>query len=215
MSQDAEFDESTSWYSLPTLTTDSDPMPKDEASEPEPAQVENDEARTKEESPESFRLSGPNDRLSQLDQSDDETASGGDSVVLSPRKEPRRRFTRKEKGKKKMPEFETGHDESDRCASDSGKQKGGSSTKKTETAKKGLKPGNGELRRSTRQKDPVMRYGYNEYMAHHYAYMTKVAEVREPESYAETAKDANWCAAMEEEMRALKLIGCHRHMGPR
>ena len=44
--------------------------------------------------------------------------------------------------------------------------------------------------------------GYNEYMAHHYAYMTRVAEVREPESYVEAAKDANWHAAMEEEMRA-------------
>jgi hypothetical protein len=40
-------------------------------------------------------------------------------------------------------------------------------------------------------------------MAHHYAYMTKVAEMREPESYAEATKDANWHAAMEEEMRAL------------
>ena len=48
-----------------------------------------------------------------------------------------------------------------------------------------------------------MRLGYNEYMAHHYAYMTRVAEVREPESYAEAAKDANWHATMEEEMRAL------------
>ena len=48
-----------------------------------------------------------------------------------------------------------------------------------------------------------MRFGYNEYMAHHYAYMTRVAEVREPESYAEAAKDANWRAAMEEEMHAL------------
>ena len=33
--------------------------------------------------------------------------------------------------------------------------------------------------------------------------MTRVAEVREPESYAEAAKDANWRAAMEEEMHAL------------
>ena len=49
----------------------------------------------------------------------------------------------------------------------------------------------------------VVRFGYNEYMAHHYAYMTRVAEVREPESYAEAAKDANWRAAMEEEMHAL------------
>ena len=40
-------------------------------------------------------------------------------------------------------------------------------------------------------------------MAHHYAYMTRVAKVREPESYAEATKDANWHAAMEQEMRAL------------
>ena len=40
-----------------------------------------------------------------------------------------------------------------------------------------------------------------EYMAHHYAYMTRVAEVHEPESYAKGAKDMNWHAAMEEEMR--------------
>ena len=33
--------------------------------------------------------------------------------------------------------------------------------------------------------------------------MTKVAEVREPESYAKAAKDVHWLAAMEEEMRAL------------
>ena len=53
--------------------------------------------------------------------------------------------------------------------------------------------------------------------------MTRVAEVREPESYAEAVKDANWRAAMDEKMHALaenetwdlvdapksvKLIGC-------
>ena len=48
-----------------------------------------------------------------------------------------------------------------------------------------------------------MRFGYNEYMAHHYAYMTRVAEVCEMESYAEAAKDANWRAAMEEDMHTL------------
>ena len=52
------------------------------------------------------------------------------------------------------------------------------------------------------------------------AYMTKVAEVRESESYVEAAKDANWCVAMEEEMRALDandtwdLIDPHRHCKP-
>ena len=40
-------------------------------------------------------------------------------------------------------------------------------------------------------------------MAHHYAYMAKVVDVCEPESYAEVAKDANWRAVMEEEMHAL------------
>jgi hypothetical protein len=33
--------------------------------------------------------------------------------------------------------------------------------------------------------------------------MTCVAEVREPESYAEAAEDTNWRAAMEEKMHAL------------
>ena len=37
----------------------------------------------------------------------------------------------------------------------------------------------------------MMWFGYNEYMAHHYAYMMKVVKVREPESYVEVAKDAN------------------------
>ena len=48
-----------------------------------------------------------------------------------------------------------------------------------------------------------MRFRYNEYMPHHFAYMIGVAEVREPESYVEAAKDANWHATMEEEMHAL------------
>ena len=43
----------------------------------------------------------------------------------------------------------------------------------------------------------------NWYKARLVAYMTRVAEVREPESYAQAAKDANWRAAMEEEMHTL------------
>jgi hypothetical protein len=33
--------------------------------------------------------------------------------------------------------------------------------------------------------------------------MTRVVEVREPESYEEATEDANWRTAMEEEMHAL------------
>ena len=71
---------------------------------------------------------------------------------------------------------------------------------KSESAKRALKLANQKPCRSTRQKNLVMQYGYNEYMAHHYAYMIMVAEVHEPESYVEATKDANWRATMEEEM---------------
>jgi hypothetical protein len=40
-------------------------------------------------------------------------------------------------------------------------------------------------------------------MAHHYAYMTRVAEVCEPESFEEAAEDTNWRTTMEEEMHML------------
>ena len=74
---------------------------------------------------------------------------------------------------------------------------------KSTSTEKALTSANEKLRRSTHQKSPVVRFGYNEYMTHHYMYMTCVAEVHEPESYAEAAKEASWRAAMEEEMHAL------------
>ena len=60
-----------------------------------------------EESPISFRLSRPHERLSQNAQSDEEPASGGDSVLLSSCQKSRRQPTCKEKGKMKMPEYDT------------------------------------------------------------------------------------------------------------
>ena len=50
----------------------------------------------------------------------------------------------------------------------------------------------------------MVRFGYNNYMAHHYAYMTRVVDVHEPDCYAQAVKDANWCATMEEEKHALE-----------
>ena len=96
-----------------------------------------------------------------------------------------------EKGKKKIPEYDIDIDESDQNESDSGKNEEGALETKSETTEGALKSTNKKLHRSTRQKDPVKKYGYNEYMAHHYAYMTKVTEVREPKSYAEMTKDTN------------------------
>ena len=60
-----EFDESASWYSLPTQTPDSYPIPEDEASEPEEVLIEDEEFSTLEESPISFPLSRLNKQLSQ------------------------------------------------------------------------------------------------------------------------------------------------------
>ena len=51
---------------------------------------------------------------------------------------------------------------------------------RTNGAKKALESANEKLRRSTREKNPVSRFGYDEYMAYHYAFMTKVATVLEP-----------------------------------
>ena len=96
----------------------------------------------------------------------------------------------------------TDKDESDRSESDSEGIGDGSSKVKSVSFEKASTSANERLRRSTRQKNPVVQFGYNEYIAHHYAYMTRVAEVREPESYAEAAKDANWRAVMEEELHA-------------
>ena len=97
----------------------------------------------------------------------------------------------------------TDRNESDRGESDSEGTGDGFSKVKSASTEKASTSANERLRRSTRQKNPVVQFRYNEYMAHHYAYMTRVVEVREPESYAEAAKDANWHAAMEEEMHAL------------
>ena len=70
-------------------------------------------------------------------------------------------------------------------------------------ARKATISANKRLHQSARQKHPIVRFRYNKYMAHHHAYMTRITEVREPESYAKAAKDANLRATMEEEMHAL------------
>ena len=161
------------------------------------------EIGTHEESPILFWLSGPNERLSRFDQSDEESTSSGDSAVHSPHRKLRKWLTHKEKGKQKVSDSGTDRDESDRRESNSEDSSDGSSGAKSASAEKASTPANDRLRRSTHQKNPVVRFGYDEYMARHYAYMACVVEVREPESYAEAAKDAKWRVAMEVGMHAL------------
>ena len=73
----------------------------------------------------------------------------------------------------------------------------------TAEAQRALEAANENPCRSSRQKNPVSRFGYNDYMSYHYAYMMKVTSVREPETFSDAAKDPRWVAAMNEEMEAL------------
>ena len=61
----------------------------------------------------------------------------------------------------------------------------------------------GPPHRSTREKNVANRFGYNNYMAYHYAFMMKMVIVQEPETFSEAAKDPRWVEAMNEEMQAL------------
>mgnify|MGYP000385544625 CR=1 FL=1 len=56
---------------------------------------------------------------------------------------------------------------------------------------------------STQEKNVVSRFGDNDYITYHYAFMVKVATVREPKTFPEAAKDPRWVGAMNEEIQAL------------
>ena len=60
-----------------------------------------------------------------------------------------------------------------------------------------------ETRPLDRQKNPVSRYNYKDYMAYHYNFMMKVISVREQETLSEAVKDPRWIAALNEEMETL------------
>ena len=106
------FDEFAPWYLPSTTTPNSNPSFEDEVSKAK-MPLHKREIGALEESLMSFRLSGPNERLSRHDQSDEESASSGDSTLQIPCRKPRRWLTRKEKGKMKLPEYETETETSD------------------------------------------------------------------------------------------------------
>ena len=113
VSCDVVFEESASWYLPPTLDLNSNPRSDYEASEAK-MPLDEREIGTLDESSISFQLSGPNGRLSPFDQSEEESASSGESVVLSLQR-------------KKMSGHVTNRNESDRRVSDSEESDEGSS----------------------------------------------------------------------------------------
>ena len=74
-----------------------------------------------------------------------------------------------------MSGYDRDWDELDRRESDSEKSDDGPSRAKSASSRKTSTPTNEQLCRSTSQKNPVVRFGYNEYMAHHHVYMMHVA----------------------------------------
>ena len=82
-----------------------------------------------------------------------------------------------DKGKGKIPEYEVDHpDNNDSDVSaPSLDSEFGVPIMRTPGVKKALTVANEKLYRSSRAKNPVTRFGYNEYMAHHYGFTMKVA----------------------------------------
>jgi len=62
---------------------------------------------------------------------------------------------------------------------------------------------NNGVRRSTRVKYHVQRLTYDDFVAHHYAYMVKVIQEVEPTCFEHAIKNPKWDNAMDEEMVAL------------
>ena len=121
------------------------PITKDEANEPKKNREEEvDDFGTLEESLISFRLSGPNERLTWNDQLDEESTSSLDSAVLSLRQKSRRRLTRKEKGNIKMLEYDTDVSDSETIRS-----KEGPLLKRSKSATRAIKSAEQKLRRCT------------------------------------------------------------------
>ena len=110
---------------------------------------------------------------------------------------------RLDKGKAKMSEYEDTNDNASTHSLDSESEGLDILIIQRAVEKQTLESANEKLRRSSREKNPVSRFGYNDYMAYHYAYMMKVTSVRKPETFSEAAQDPRWVAAMNEEMEAL------------
>ena len=133
-----------------------------------------------------------------LEEEDRLTLMFEDSLISTRRREPReppsdqsigQPSPRLDKQKAKISEYEDTNDKASTHSLDSEFEGLDISNIQTVGAQKALESANKKLRRSSREKNPVSRFGYNDYMAYHYAYMMKVTSVRDPETLFEAAKD--------------------------
>ena len=94
-----------------------------------------------------------------------------------------------DKGKAKMPEYEEDQFDSNESTRSLDNELGGFDVPimRTPGVKKAISTTNEKLHRSTHEKNPVSRFGYNDYMAYHYVFMIKKAADHELGSFAEPA----------------------------
>ena len=129
------------------------------------------------------------------------------STRLSGPREPRsdqsigRPSPRLDKGKAKMSEYKDPNDNASTHSLDSEFEGLDIPIIQTVGAKKALESANETLCRSSREKNPVSRFGYNDYMVYHYAYMMKLTSVRESETFSEAhvwpnVQELNPCSIM-------------------
>jgi len=80
-------------------------------------------------------------------------------------------------------------------------------TLRARMAKKILKTpdNNSGVRRSTRVKYLVQRFTYDDFVAHHYAYMVKIIQEVEPTCFEQAVGNPKWDNAMDEEMATLDV----------
>ena len=107
-----------------------------------------------------------------------------------------------DKGNAKMSEYEDDHSDGNESTHSLDNEFGAFDVPlmRTLVVKKALTSANEKLRHSTREKKLVSRFGYNDYMAYHYAFMMKVAIDSELESFAQAAKSLRWVEEMNEEI---------------
>ena len=165
-SRDVVFDESASWYAAEKSLT---PTPLGQESVD--IALENEDGLTLmfEDSPTTARLSAPREPSS-------------DQSIGRP-------SPRLDKGKAKMSEYEDLNDNVSTHSIDNEFEGLDIPIIQTAGAKKALEYANEKLRRSSHEKTPISCFGYNDYMAYHYAYMMKVTSVREPETFSYAAKE--------------------------
>ena len=90
------------------------------------------------------------------------------------------------KGKEKMSEYEDAPSDDKKSTHSLNSEFGAFDVPLTRSrgVQKALTSANEKLRRSTQEKNPVSRFGYNDAMAYYYAFMMKVTIDREVESFA-------------------------------